>query len=400
MQNLTTDTTADTVNAPVAAPAPAPGRRWTPLAVAFLSVTLALLHPADSVRAEDPPAAGEADEGEPPPDPEIDKIVLTGLEYLKSQQNEDGSWTNDIGFKLNHSYSVDSANEHHVGVTSMAAMAFLANGSTPFRGPFATQIKKALDYVISCQKPNGYITSGSNPNASTRMYSHAFATLFLAEIYGMTHANDDRDALSAAVNLIVTSQNKVGAWRYEPGSVEADMSISVCQLQALRAASYVGIHVPKSTIDNAVNYIMACVGNDGLFKYQKSDEPGARSSFALTAAGVTALHGTNRFNDELAVRGAARLMVEMRQDFRAPLKIRTANHQFEFNHFYGLYYATQAIFHSRREQWVLFIADVRAHLKATRWPNGTWKDNIGTNYATAMALLVLQIPYRYLPIFQ
>ena len=48
----------------------------------------------------------------------------------------------------------------------------------------------------------------------------------------------------------------------------------------------------------------------------------------------------------------------------------------------------------------LAVARRVEYLKATKWPNGTWRDNVGTNYATAMALLVLQIPYRYLPIFQ
>ena len=76
------------------------------------------------------------------------------------------------------------------------------------------------------------------------MYSHAFASLFLAEIYGMTHRQDVRTKLQAAVDFIVRSQNAEGGWRYVPLARESDMSIVVCQVLALCAARNIGIRVP------------------------------------------------------------------------------------------------------------------------------------------------------------
>ena len=83
------------------------------------------------------------------------------------------------------------------------------------------------------------------------MYSHGFATLFLAECYGMSKRTELRDKLSLAVKLIVNSQNKEGGWRYYPKKEDADISVTVCQVMALRAAHNAGIHVPKETIDRA-----------------------------------------------------------------------------------------------------------------------------------------------------
>ena len=48
------------------------------------------------------------------------------------------------------------------------------------------------------------------------MYSHAFATLALAEIYGVTRRENVRDKLQAAVEFTVKSQNETGGWRYVP----------------------------------------------------------------------------------------------------------------------------------------------------------------------------------------
>ena len=68
------------------------------------------------------------------------------------------------------------------------------------------------------------------------MYDHGFATLFLAEVYGMTRTPKLRNSLERAVRLIINAQNKEGGWRYEPDSKDADLSVTVCQVMALRAA--------------------------------------------------------------------------------------------------------------------------------------------------------------------
>ena len=36
----------------------------------------------------------------------------------------------------------------------------------------------------------------------------------------------------------------------------------------------------------------------------------------------------------------------------------------------------------------------------TQRPDGNWQDDVGVTYATAMALIIVQVPNEYLPIFQ
>ena len=112
------------------------------------------------------------------------------------------------------------------------------------------------------------------------MYGHGFATLFLAQVYGMTKRDDIRRKLSDAIRLIVRTQNHEGGWRYQPRPEDADVSVTVCQIMALRAARNAGIHAPKSTRDRCVEYIKKCQNDDGGFRYMLE---GSGSQFARSA---------------------------------------------------------------------------------------------------------------------
>jgi squalene cyclase len=177
--------------------------------------------------------------------------VERGLDWLAAHQSPDGSWNALIGYKLNEEYRYTEAERGHVGVSALAGIAFLAGGHLPGRGQYGPVVERTLNFVLAAVQDDGYIT-----HAGTRMYSHAFATLFLAEIYGMTHREDVREKLQKAVDFVVRSQNAEGGWRYEPYSPESDMSIVVCQVIALRAARNICIRVPNSTVDRASRYVV------------------------------------------------------------------------------------------------------------------------------------------------
>ena len=65
---------------------------------------------------------------------------------------------------------------------------------------------------------------------------------------------------------IIECQNQHGGWRYNVFTRDSDLSVTVCQLQALRAARNIGIRVPKTTIDRAVAYVQACQVPSGRAK--------------------------------------------------------------------------------------------------------------------------------------
>ena len=111
----------------------------------------------------------------------------------------------------------------------------MSGGSPPGRGPYGDRVARAVDYLLANTQASGFIVE---PTATTHgpMYSHGFATLFLAECYGMSKRAELRDKLRLAVKLIVNSQNKEGGWRYYPKKEDADISVTACQVMALRAA--------------------------------------------------------------------------------------------------------------------------------------------------------------------
>lgn len=340
---------------------------------------------------------------------EQEEAVRRGLANLAGQQNEDGSWTGRVGFKLNNGYKYTDQ-RGHVGVTAMAGMAFLAGGFVPGRGEYGPEVERALSFILSSVQEDGFATWGG-----TRMYSHAFAVLFLAEIYGMTHREDVRLKLQKAVDFIVTSQNEEGGWRYVPLARESDMSIVVCQVLALRAARNIGIRVPKTTIDRAIRYVVNSAVTDshgasrhpmyrgdsivGTFHYQPDDH--SRTSFPLTAAGVTALNGLGIYSSELIDKGVEYLQKNL-DTFNRYWGGRRGSSTGHYFYWYGHYYGVQAMYTHGGHEWEKYFSTVREHLLDLQRPDGSWPNGIGPGdaFGTATAVLILEIPYCFLPIFQ
>jgi hypothetical protein len=307
--------------------------------------------------------------------PAARSAVARALAWLAEQIDPNGSLGSG-GYREN------------VAVCSLAGLTFLASGSTPGRGPWGKAITQLEQYVLACSHENGFL---SLPGATSHgpMYDHGFGTLFLAELYGMSPRDEVRTKLAKAVRLIVTSQNTQGGWRYEPRPHEADVSVTICQVMALRAARNAGLHVPSATIERCIDYVKRCQNPDGGFMYML--EAGGPSAFARSAAGVVALYSAGEYEGAAIERGLAyleRTPPQADQAERAPHEL------------YGHYYAVQAMWQAGGEHWDRWYPAIRDLLLARQQENGRWRDNIGDEYATAMATLILQMPNNLLPIFQ
>jgi hypothetical protein len=324
-------------------------------------------------------------------DAAADAAVERGLEWLRQQQNADGSWNCAVGYKLNRSYKTERLGSH-VGASGLAGMAFLANGHVPGRGRYGAVVGRCVDYLLSRVNESGYITDNHS-----RMYSHAFAGLFLAEVYGMTHRADIREALKRVVNLLVAAQqqNEHGGWRYDPVSKDADLSITVCQLQLLRAAHHAGIRVPVETVRNAQVYVNRCMQEspDGEKRFFYQDTPGSRYTYALTAAGIVSLYSSGDWNHR-ELRRSVDLLWQIHEGGEGEDEPYGS-----FSYFYGHYYGVQAFYQDGR-YWTRFFRDLRKEIVANQLPDGSWRDHVDPAYATAMGCVILSIPNGYLPIFQ
>ncbi|MEK7414719.1 MAG: prenyltransferase/squalene oxidase repeat-containing protein [Planctomycetota bacterium] len=308
---------------------------------------------------------------------QLDTAVQRGLIALVKLQTDDGA----IG---------DGA-----GITSLGGMALLAGGHTPTRGAYAAAAAKALRFVLAHQdKASGYFGSDLG-----NMYGHGFATLFLAECYGMEPSQPVRRALEAALDLIVRSQNSEGGWRYQPFPGDADISVTICQVMAMRAAYNIGVG-GKPIVEasaRAINYVKRCAIGNGGFSYQADGGGwGAEGPEGVprAAAGAMSLISAGIYDPSDPHLGPSLRFI--RKNVPGHLK---GNQYF----WYGEYYASQAMFHSPdRDDWERYWNLAAPALLGRQAQDGTWPgiEGPGTAYGTAMALIILQIPNQYLPIFQ
>ncbi len=313
--------------------------------------------------------------------PRTEQAIRRGLEFLVRVQRPDGS------------FGTGSNYEGHVAVTALAGLAFLSSGSTPGRGPYGEPLERAVKYVLDNTGPTGLITVPEHRHMNP-MYGHGFATLFLAEVYGMTGDPRIKDKLKSAVKLIINSQNKEGGWRYFPVRKEADVSASVCQMMALRAARNAGLSVPKSTVDACVDYVRKCQNPDGGFSYMlNGGGMGTQSLPPRSAAGIVALYTAGVYQDKQIERGLRYLQDQSGQ----PEQMRQ-----EGFYYYGQYYGAQAMWYAGGDYWRRWYPKARDELLARQNPTGgNWVDmTVCPEYGTAMACIVLQLPNNFLPIFQ
>jgi hypothetical protein len=367
------------------------------------------------------PARGDEQPGRALITPQTRTAIDRGLKYLARTQQDDGSWRSDAGKKVNDEYKpfARGVNVPHVGVTSLAILAFLAGGHLPGRGPYGETVEKAVRFVLDQAQPSGMLAANE-----TRMYSHAFATLALAEVYGMAPDLRVRQVLENAVDFTVRCQNETGGWRYVPFTRDSDMSVTVCQVVALRAAKNVGFKVPQATIDRAIGYVIRSAYTDGEelggFRYQPSEIRWNRASFSLAAAGLTTLFQAGLYDNKAIARYAKDHGIDDGPPPRIEDTVRYLTAEYRnvppdhYFFWYGCYYATQAFYlvgASQPQEWARWYSTVREQIlrtgrRVTDPQRGEeqmhWVSNVDDThaYATATALLILQFPLDYLPIHQ
>lgn len=321
--------------------------------------------------AESAPAAEEFT-------PAMNEAVQKGLAALARMQQQDGS------FELRNSVS-------NVAITALACIAFMADGHLPGRGRYGQTVERGLEFILANQNEAGVIVADMQHGP---MYGHGFATLFLAEVYGMTRGGGDtelsrrtHDALVRACRLIINTQNDEGGWRYNPVPADADISVTITQIMALRSARNAGIEIPRGTIDRAVEYVRLCQNADGGFRYQLGR---GQSAWPRSAAGLASLYYAGIYEGDELTRGL---------DYLVETALPGGG-QMSAHYFYGHYYAVQAMYLAGGEYWARWWPLTRDELIKMQSTEGTWSDSYGPPYATSMALIVLQMPKRYLPIFQ
>jgi prenyltransferase/squalene oxidase-like repeat protein len=304
----------------------------------------------------------------------VTKATDRALEYLAAKQQPDGSW------HRNHA------------VNALALLAFMGRGHTPGRGPYRDVLEKGKKYLLATQRASdGYISFG-------QMYEHGLATLALVEMYGMDSDPELEEKVRKAVDLIVRVQSNGGGWNYAPQKGDGDLSVTVMQIVALRAARNAEVPVPEETIKKAIRYVHNHANpSGGGFGYTGPNAGTPQTS----AAGTLSLQLVGEYDDP---------QVAKTLDSLSTLKVGWFNTGASYFYYFH-YYAIQAFYQAGGVHWNNWHPQIRELLLEKQAADGSWDVPPGTAenagvvgpnkvYWTAMASLVLEIYMHFLPAYQ
>jgi hypothetical protein len=321
--------------------------------------------------------------------------VRLGLEWLARHQADDGRWSLNRYHKLAPgepnsgagSIDCDSA------ATGLAILPFLADGHTHRDGAHRATVERGLNWLLKLQRETGELTS--DEKSRVRMYGHGIATIAICEAYGMTGDAALRGPCERAIRFIVEAQDpKSGGWRYQPRE-PGDTSVVGWQVMALKSGQIAGLEVPAETWEQTRKFLASVEGKNasvGTFGYQNSN-----ATPAMTAEALLCLEYLDARRDDPRLEAGTRYLLK-----NLPQPGRESS--------YYWYYATQALFHRQGPEWLawnnalvplLTDSQIKTGPHSGSWaPSDRWEYQGGRLYATALRLMMLEVYYRYLPLYR
>jgi hypothetical protein len=328
------------------------------------------------------------------------ECVEKGLKWLVGQQHPDGHWEAAGG-------------QYPLTMTGVSGMALLMEGSTIREGKYSANIRKAVDWIVARSMPSGQLGNPNIPGEAGRyMYGHGFALLFLASVYGEEEDGERRrkleDALTRAVLFTGKAQTTRGGWGYISAADGSDFdegSVTITQVQAVRAARNAGIAVPKEIIEKAVDYLHKSTGSDGGVIYSLANGGGGPGRPALTAAAISCGFSAGEYKSK-DVAGWFSYCNKM-------IPLNLGGGRFGHDEYVHYYYAqalyilgdkgADEMFAKERDHinWTKYRDSTFTGLRATQGPDGGWTGGmVGPVFITATHLTILQLENATLPIYQ
>jgi hypothetical protein len=333
-------------------------------------------------------------------DNEHKEMVKRGLEYVVGAQQRDGHWEANNG-------------QYPTAMTALSGMVLMMEGSTLREGKYSDHLRRAVDWLIDqSRQSNGIIGSYRTVSEANRyMYGHALGMLFLSCVYGDEEDPRRRkaleDVLTKGVQFSVKAQTSRGGWGYVSGLDSNDYdegSVTITQLQGLRAARNAGIVVPKKVIDDAAKYLEKSTTPRGGVTYSLIQRGGPERP-PLTAGAIASAFSAAEYDSPLC----KKWLTFCKDAIQVPKGARSIQDEF------GHYYYSQAMYvlgdagygklfpeskEDERPTWSKYRKAMFEYLKNSQANDGSWSGDIGPIYSTTVSLTILQLEKGTLPIYQ
>lgn len=326
--------------------------------------------------------------------------IKNGLKWMSSNQHKDGHWEAFGG-------------QYPVSMTALGGMSLLMEGSTVREGKYRDNIRRARDWLMSRAQPNGMLGNPNIPGEAGRyMYGHGFALMFLSCVYGEEEEGETRkkleEILTKAAVFSRNAQTKRGGWGYvsaKEGNDFDEGSVTITQVQALRAARNAGIVVPPEAIKDAVKYLEQSTNAQGGVIYSLGGGGGGDGRPALTAAAIACGFNAGDYDSPLVKK-----WFRFCKNHVPKLGGGRFGHD-EYTH----YYYSQALYilgedgygklfpdsdPKDRMTWSDYRKDTFEYLKRTQGGDGSWTGgHVGPVFITAVHLTILQLDNNALPLY-
>ncbi len=326
--------------------------------------------------------------------------VELGLRWLAAHQGRDGGWSAGQFAsqcpprELCGDKRGQAGCDH--GVTGLALLAFLGAGYTHVRGPYQATVERGIQWLLRRQDPSGFFYDSSQGAAVGGMYGHGVCAFALGEAAAMTLDRSLLPPLQKAVDASAASQQFNGGWWYGPDPKErrSEFTLSVWHMMGLMAAEKAGAAVPPEVLSRAKQHVRDSTDPGGGVYYSAK----GNITLGATGAGLFARCMFGMAEGGALDRGLAWCD---RQEGMAP----ELGRQQQWEYIYYWYYRTLVSFQMQGRTWRDWNRKIRPYLVTSQRTKGhaagSWTaidySAGGTVYSTALAVLMLETYYRYLP---
>ncbi len=212
-----------------------------------------------------------------------DAVVMKALRWLKTQQNEDGSW--------------GDSNQNKTAMTGLAVLVYLAHNETPSpeNEEFGQVTERGIKFLMEELNDNGYFRCRDGNN-----YSHPIGVYALGEAYAMTKNPLIKEAAEKAVMPIIKGQNAQNSWEYGMRVTErSDTSYAGWCVQAIKAVHGAGCEAPglDECYERAKKAFL-CTYRDtgGGFCYSCTDKGKQNTHVGLSGVGALCMQLLGEYN--------------------------------------------------------------------------------------------------------
>jgi hypothetical protein len=249
------------------------------------------------------------------------------------------------------------------------------------------------------------------------MHGHGYAVLFLACVYGEEEEGERRkkleDILERACKFSRNAQTDRGGWGYlsgVDGNGFDEGSVTVSQVQSLRAARNAGIAVPTEAIKDSLKYLKESTNAQGGVIYSLAHGSGGPGRPALTCAAICCGFSSGEYDSPLVKKWFEFCRTN------APVLEHTGVDRFGRHDEYTHYYWAQSVYAlgeegyakmfpgvkaAERITWSKYKKDNFSRLVKMQQSDGSWNGaQVGPIFATACYLSILQLDLGALPIYQ